>query len=341
MGGRVYVGGSGTDITGGDRYAALFEVTGSSVRLIRTFEPESRMLNVPHRPKTIRSMCAHDGMLFFGDRGRGLIAYDLTTDSLYPASLLQPPDGVRDIYNLVAVRERIYAYVINVLDSSQHGLYRIAQDSDLLSDSQFEGFVYTSDFGPQPDRKKRWVKATVLTRYGVSTLGYTTMNGTPGGDVYTPLPVLATETHGDAIYTTYDLSGIPLSQHVRFRIGLPRGQEKDGFTELVSFTCAFAFLDSGKWSWAMTINGSEKVELLTGDVQTQDIHDIGTELRRWWREQLPLQYRDTDGETYRVVLADYKESQPFVAPAVAPEASDLLHLQAAPEAFYNITLLEV
>jgi hypothetical protein len=134
---------------------------------------------------------------------------------------------------------------------------------------------------------------------------------------------------------------VPVSGHIRFRIRLPRGQEKDGFTELVAFTCAFAFLDSGKWAWTFTINGTERIELMDGSDHVQDIHDIGTELRRWWREQVPLLYSDTDGQTYKVVLSDYKESQPFALPAHAPVSDDRLQLQAAAEAYYNISLLEV
>jgi hypothetical protein len=340
LGGRLYVGGSGTDTAGGDRYSEFYEVTGASLRLVRTFEPEARMQNAAHRPKTIRTMVASEGLIWLPDTGRGFICYDPTTDSLYPSSLLQGPDGVREFWKTVHARERIYAYVTHPLDSSQNGLYRIAQGTDPLTASYFEGFVYTSDFGPQPDRKKRWSKATVLTRYGGAALAYSIDNGAPGGDTFTELPVSSVETHGDAAYTTFDLSGIPLSGHVRLRIRLPRGQEKDGFTELVGMTCAFAFLDSGKWAWSFTINGTERVELMDGSVHVQDIHDIGTELRRWWREQVPLKYVDTDGVTYAVVVSDVKESQPFAAPAITPDGDDHLALQKAPEAFFTVTLLE-
>jgi hypothetical protein len=81
-GGRIYVGGSGRDLSGNDAWAELYEVTGTSVRLVRTFSPESKSTAVS-RPDAIRAMVVAEGLLFWGNRGKCLGIYDATSDSFY------------------------------------------------------------------------------------------------------------------------------------------------------------------------------------------------------------------------------------------------------------------
>lgn len=336
-GGRVYVGGSGRDISDNHRYAELYEVMAGSLRLVRTFAPES--FSTQRSPRSINDFCVWEGLLFFGDNGRGLVAYDLQKDAFHGGPTLQPPDGQRRILKLVEHRERLYAWVNHPLDiDGQSGLYRVANAPNEVIGS-YQGRVVTSDFGPELDRDKRWAVCKVLTRYGPAKLGYSIVSGLPGGDSFDDVPG-TTEQHGELYLTTFDLRHLPISSQIRFRYSLPRGIDVSSFTELIASTVAFTFLENGKWSWTFTVNGSYRVEGRDLVGHFQNIHDIGTELRRYWRDRVPLTFRDLDGQSYKVQITNFTESRPNITPPRRFYGGDGTS-EEGDEALYHLTLLEL
>jgi hypothetical protein len=181
----------------------------------------------------------------------------------------------------------------------------------------------------------------VLTRNGGALAGYSIDAGAPGGDTFHALSGVP-EQHGDKVTTTFSLAEVPRSAHVRFRLELPRGTDTDSFTELIAFTCSFRFLDSGKFNWRFSVNGTAEVETADAeDSLIQDTHDIRTELRRYWRDQLPLVFKDVDGELYRVVVTGFQENQPIVGPPNIFGDQATGEYSSSREAFYSITLTEV
>lgn len=340
-GGRIYVGGSGRDFSGGNNNAELYEVTGASLRLVRTFGPESEGAASASKPKSVYDLAVHEGLLVFGDTGRSLVAYDLTSDGFFGSSQLQPPDGIREFRKLLPYRDTVYAWINHPLDHNQDGWYRVCRSGSTfdIPAASFDGVLVTSDFSPEPDRQKRWSHMKILSRYGHVTVGYSLTGGAPGGDTFTDLPTTS-ESHGDVRITTADLSGIPPSTAIRLRIKMPRGTVAQGFTELVAFTVGFVFLDTGKWAWQFTVNGTERVESRADDTEKQNVHDIRTELTRYWRDRVPLTYTDVDGSQYTVQLTSLHETQPVIGPESGFVNPDLT-VERGREAFYAVTLTEV
>lgn len=338
-GGRLYISGVGQEVNGGDSYGELYEITGASVRVVGSFAGEAAASNVPARPKGFYSVGVHDGLLYVGDTGRALMAYDVTRDGFFPGPGFSPPDGVREVREMVSYRRTLYAYVRHPLDPNQDGLYRVARNGDEAAiPGDHKALYYTSDFGPEPDRRKRWAEFRVLTRFGSATLEYSI----DGGRSYHGL--LATETvEGDFRITTAALNGVPTSKQIRFRVSLPRDPSRPatGYTELVGHTLAFAMLDSGKWTWQVTINGTGRVERPEGvGTEIQNVRDIGLELRRYYRDKIPLRFLDVDGQEYLVQVYSYAQSQPVIAPEFEVHSPEL-GWEAGREAFHQLTLLEV
>jgi len=90
--GRIFVGGTGFDVNGGEFYAELYEVTGASVRLVRTFSPDTRNVHkvsgTNEWPTAIDDLIVHDGLLWFCQKGKRMVCYDVTSDGFFGASLI-------------------------------------------------------------------------------------------------------------------------------------------------------------------------------------------------------------------------------------------------------------
>lgn len=333
-GGRVYVGGSGNDINDVARYGELYEITGASLRLVRTFAPQARSNGLsPSRPKSIRSLGVYEGLLYFGDTGRCLVGYDVQNDAFFGGPLLAEPNGVSEVRGIVSRGEVLYAYVVHPLNQAADGWQRIAQNGDLAAG--YDGKVVTSDFAAEPGRQKRWSKVVVMTRNGGCVLDYSLDSGFPGGDTFVSGLPSTQVVRGGATFTTFDLSGVPISEQIRFRIKMLMGVNVTSYTELVAFSCSFAFLDSGKWSWGFTINGAEAVERDDRSTEKQDVKALEGQLRQWARQKTPLRYRDLDGSTYNVQIVSFSGTRPVVGPRII-DGDDF-----GREAFYHLTLLEV
>jgi hypothetical protein len=93
-GGRLFVGGVGKDETGTDSYVEFYEITGTSLRLVKSFS-QDRNLNPSVQnyqfgtdfsldlPWTITDFTVYEGLLYLGVMNEKVISYDLTTDSIY------------------------------------------------------------------------------------------------------------------------------------------------------------------------------------------------------------------------------------------------------------------
>lgn len=336
--GRVYVGGAGLDIGDADKYAELYEITGSSLRLLKSFGPDARMNGVM-KPKAFRDLHVHEGMLWMFERGVGLIAYDVTTDAFYGGPTFQEFDSQREAYGFASTGEVLYSYVVHPLDQNADGWRRPATPADPLAFG-YNGTVITSAFGPEPARRKRWSEIVVLARYASCGVEWRTDAASSDTGWRGDLPT-SIRQDGDYYWTTVDLRSLPPSEQVSFKITMHRGVDVVNWSELVAFTAGFVFLDTGKWSWSFTVNGTERVEGPDGNGVFQDVHDIGSELRRYWRERIPLQFRDLSGDTHEVQILDFQESQPIIATPVGFTDPETLETTQAQEAFYTVTLIEV
>ncbi len=316
-GGRLFVGGSGLDIqTGAPRYAELFEVTGASVRLLKTFAPETRQPET-WIPNSIPTMTVHEGLLFFGLRGLGLQAYDLTTDSFYGASLYSPVDAAADVRHLISARDSLMAWVYPITaNTGDSGWFRPATSQETVAtyDSQIE----TSDFATAFDRKKRWKQLRVLSRYvtGNMTIYYSV----DGGNTFVSLPDIVKEANGRTQLWTVPLDVVPESRSIRFRFHVPSGTDVAAFREFVAFTASFRMSDSDsvgsgekeKLGWTFTITAAQLQEQADGSTEENDVLAIQTSLWSAARDRTELKFRDVDGTEYQVEIDTLEETQPWV-----------------------------
>jgi hypothetical protein len=98
-----------------------------SVRLVRTFAPESYQSRVTH-PKRIWDLTVDEGLLWFSEKGKRMWAYDLTSDGFFGASEFQQTSLI--LYKHVVGRERLFCWGTHDSDTTKHGLYRIAISGD-------------------------------------------------------------------------------------------------------------------------------------------------------------------------------------------------------------------
>lgn len=330
-GGRVYVGGDGWDYSGsGSGYVELYEVTGSSVRVVQTWAPYQLMPGAD-LPVGLKSMVVYDGRLWLGVSGQGLIAYDVGDDALHGVSALpySDPDDFT-VEKLVVARNQLFAWCEHTT-SAYTGLYRLAQAGDTVP--AFEGELVTGDFVPEPGLLKRWSEVHLYTRYSdLSAYAPEVEYSTDGGSTWTAASV----THAVDGYTrksVADLSGASVSPGMRLRFTFPRDDDVTGFTELLAFTLTFSFLDSGKRSWSMAILGARRVEDVSGDTYIQDVDTLRTTLWSHFNSGDALYFSDIDGDVHKVSLIQVEQSLPVIGP-VLDENND------AREAFFQITLVE-
>ena len=339
--GRIFIGGTGTDSNGGEHYGELYELTGASVRLVRSFSSETRANQwggaAGEWPQSIDDLCVFEGMLWFGQKGKRMVAYDVTSDGLFGASEIQSNSDLQ-FTKIVAGRGRIWAWGYDATSDAAHGIYRIAQPADTVE--AWSATMVTSDFIYEPGMLKRWSEIGVVTRYdGLTSIEYSTDSGA----TYTSLGL--TETVEGAVYLTKaQLQAITPSHHIRFRIKIKtvaRTGILNAMTyhrELVAITFSFAILDNGKRAWSFVINGAVEVErrdalLDEGLTQTQDMTDMASTIWGWATNRSALTFTDVDGSTANVQLIGLKEHMPLIGPNIDSEAR--------PEALYQVQLIEV
>jgi hypothetical protein len=335
-GGRVYIGGTGTDVNGGEHYAELYELTGSSLRMVRSFSPETRRnyIGAGAWPVAIDGMTVHEGLLWFCHKGLRLTAYDQTSDAFYGASEIQSNTDL-NFPKLISGRGRIWGFGVDDTSDAGHGVYRIAQPADSIS--AWTPSIDTSDFVYEPAVKKRWSQIKILSRYGpVQALSYSTNSG----NSWTSLSFSNVSTYVPVYWCTADLAAITPTENIRFRIQLDFDTPDSAVTyhrELVAYTVQYAILDSGKWAWNLSINGSHDVEIKTAEfdesiTQTQDMSDMDDSFSSWAIDKTPMTFTDLDGTSYTTQIISYTQSKPVIAPVTETNHSESVHM---------ITLLQV
>lgn len=334
--GRLFVGGTGTDVNGGEHYAELYEVTGASVRLVRSFSPETRNQFLGGQagewPTSFDDLVIHEGLLWMCQKGKMMVAYDITSDGFFGAAEIQG-DSSFNAVKMVGGRGRLWVYATG----STEGIYRIAQPADTID--AWNPTLITSDFTYEIAKEKRWSEIVVMSKYGpVSSLEYSVN----GGDTWTALSTTTEQPTGGKVYfTTASLAGISPSRIIRFRIKLHSTSPDSAVTyhrELISFTVSFTELETSKRAWGLTINGSEFIETRDAEfeeatVQGYSVSEIRDQLWSWMDNKTPLQLRDVNGTEYDVQIDSFRESQPVIGPNPVGETE--------PEAHYTLTLLEV
>lgn len=334
--GRLFVGGTGTDVNGGEHYAELYEVTGASVRLVRSFSPETRNQFLGgvagEWPTSFDDLVIHEGLLWMCQKGKKMIAYDITSDGFFGAAEIQD-DSAFNVVKMVGGRGRLWAHATGATE----GIYRIAQPADTID--AWNPTLITSDFTYEIAKTKRWSEIVVMSKYGpLESLEYSVN----GGDTWTALTVTTEQpTSGKVYFGTASLSGITPSRIIRFRIKLDADTPDSAVTyhrELIAFTVSFSMLDTTKKAWAITINGSEIIETRDAEfaeatVQTYTVAEIRDQLWSWQDNKTPLTFRDVNGDEYSVAIEAFREVQPVVGPNATGESE--------PEAHYALTLLEV
>lgn len=336
-GGRIFVGGTGTDSNGGEQYAELHELTGSSVRLVRTFAPETRNAYLGgvegEWPQSIDTLTVHEGMLWFGQKGKKMMSYDLTSDGFFGGSEIQ---SNADLYpaKMTAGRGRLWAYMVDPTDDSKHGIYRIAQPADTIS--TWNPTLITSDFAYEPAMKKRWSEFVVMTKYGgLNSLEYST----DGGQTWVALTTTVS-SRNKVYFTRATMVAVPVTENIRFRIKVDTatGDAVTYHRELIAFSLSYAMLDTGKRAWSFVVNGSYEVETLDaefqeGITQVQDTTDIADTLWAWANGKTALTMTDVDGTSCDVQIVGYRKSLPIIGPKPSGETH--------PEAHHVLTVIEV
>jgi len=338
--GRIFVGGTGTDVNGGEHYAELYEVTGASTRLVRSFSPETRNYFLGgvagEWPQQIDDLAVHEGLLWMCQKGKRMVAYDITSDSFYGAAEIQSNANL-NFSKIIAGRGRLWAFGVDSGTDAGHGIYRIAQPADGVA--AWNPTLITSDFAYEIASLKSWSEIQVLSRYGsVSSIEYSVNSG----DSWTALTVANTSS-GKVYFASAPLSAITPSKIIRFRIKLTStgdaGVAATYHRELVAFTVSFSMTnETQKKAWGLTINGSEEIEtrdalLDEGVTQTYLPSEIRSQLWTWANGQTPLTLRDLDGDDYTVKIEGFREIMPLVGPNATGDTE--------PEAQYALTLLEV
>ena len=348
-GGRIYVGGSGLDFNGALGYAELYEVTGSSVRLLKTFAPEKWAGGKYNYPTSIYSMVVHEGLLFFGNTGYGLYCYDLTTDAFYGGPQLDAgrSNSGREILSLISARGRIWAYVNHPAAPGDNAIWASVVAGDFAPTAANPGSFVSSDFGPELDRQKDWGSIRVLTRGDSNTP--TVDSSIDGGANWTSCPLASSATCGQAgVLRTFTINSAN-SHAIRFRITLPRNASPTvSYAELAGFSASFKLIDSDmsnpdgseKLAWSFAIAGVEEVELQDGTSEVQRLKEIREALWSWAQNKTVLNLIDTDGTTRSVKIDSISESQPAVMPPVNFNDETAPLDVPGREAFYALVLIE-
>lgn len=310
-GGRIFVCGSGQAVDGTDRYGELYEVTGTSVRLVRSWQADSYAAG-EEPPVFLNGMTVAAGLLWMSDSRKSLITYDLTTDSFYQASELQGPGGVplNELHaqKFTATRERVFGWIRrNNANQAASGEYAISKGADVPA--AYWSQIETSDFAAQIGRKKLWTEIRVLSRYYAVELEASV----DGGANWTALTEVVSN-EGQTYTTKVDLSTVlGVSDRVRFKIRFNRGTSVGTIAELLAYTVSFIYQDTKQRVWGFTVNASEAIE---GRDMTEVVQDVATycdTLWLWEEQRTVLLFTDLNGVDYKGQITAVNEVKPFIS----------------------------
>lgn len=303
--GRLYIGATGYDLDGNDRHGELYELTGNSLRLVRTFGGAAGAGG--KRIPGIYSLTQADGLLWMPNSDTGhLECYDAANDAFFTGPEVPWASQHNGRVALVkGFRDRILCWVDNTTAAASTWRGVCVLDGGWVD--THDSAVETSDFGPEPARTKRWSRVSVETRLGpVSGLAYSVN----GGATWTDLGPGTTEQSGDLWMTTWDVTSAPQSHRIRLSFGLRQAPGSRPI-ELVSHTLSFLMAPTGKHGWQLTIPAVWELEQLDGDVE----HAVSPADRvrafwDWFDARTVLALRDRDGRTYQVQITSPVEGEP-------------------------------
>jgi hypothetical protein len=324
-GGRIYITTGTVDDAGNHLYGQIFELTGSTLRLVKSFQNE--YVTTGAAPYAFLSSGVYEGLLWVGSTSNGcLLAYDLTTDALYGVSENQRA-GTLVIYDLVPVGRDLFAFGRDS-NSSFTGWYRVGRSSDTVS--SWSGSFTTGDFGSavEPGLDKRWSECHLLSRF--DTANPTVEYSIDGGTNWTSASVVVT-TSGAYKHTVADLSPAAVSRQIRLRFTFPRSTSVSGFAELIAFTMSFSFLETGQRSWQLTITDAEMMEDLQGGIQSYNVDELADQLWSWANNRDELVFVDLHGDSFNVQLLNLTEHLPQIGDKTS----------TGYEGYYSLTLVEV
>lgn len=336
LGGRLFIVGRGTDVNGGDRYGELLELTGASIRQVRTFMPE-HVEGYGDAPKNFKTLTVCDGLLFFPHQGVGLIGYDLTADGFWGASEFQASSLTNfTIHALTRARGGLYGYGSTNGVNTVTGIYRVALNTE--TPAEYDSVLETADLDYEIGRKKRWSEIVIRARNQTSmTLEYSQ----DAGYSWTAVDDTPT-TVNDLTTFRASLAAIPASETIRFRFTFPQGTDTSlAVMELIAFTVTFLVLDNGKSAWSLTVLAVDQIEDWIGqqeadygDQRDQDVPGTFSQLRSWAMNKTSLVFKDLDGVSYNVNITDYSEYLPEIGPRVDSGPT-------RPEGYIRLSLVEV
>lgn len=352
-GGRVFVAGDSQDLGGqGSGAAEIFEVTGSSLRSVRSWGSDRRSgLTDDHGgPSSITSLLVFEGLLwFYNDSTQRAEAYDIVTDAFFggPSLVVTPgADDVGALYRLVPLGNTFglahqAIQVENVvtpptppvgyplgLTWSWRG--QEAEGSPVEFDETH--LLETSDFSYEPSRDKKLTEVVVASKVAAPSLCEVSIDG---GDSFTTLSAIGTPSEeGNWFISRYDASGINPAKRFRVQVSFASDELSDPI-ELHSITTLFTVLPSGKKAWSFTVLGPERIEGRDHETVVQDTTAIASSLFSWHQTGATLVFTDLDGTEYNVRVDDVEEDAVEIGPDVEFGSG------TRPEAHYAVTLIEL
>lgn len=321
--GRLFIGGGGYDLSQNEHYGELHELSGTSLRLVRTFKREADTKR--QRVQTIRWMDVQEGLLWFaGPSGYNLSCYDAATDAFFtgpsiPAGAVYGSPSPK-VQMVLGYRNLLLAWVDHV-DAANRGIYRTRIQATEHTTTEYS-FVDTSDFGPEPARLKAWSEVAIETRYGGIGSCQASIDG---GLNWINLPLAGVVTNGNVIVSRFTVTGtVAPSTRIRLRFSVAQ-LAFDQASELVSHTLSFLFLDSGKHGWQIAIPCAWNLEVehlepeAVMEGETAPPFERLNALWAWADARQPIAFIDRDQTTHQVILTQCVETEQVQNPKMTRE----------------------
>jgi hypothetical protein len=340
--GRLYIGCRGFDIDDLQSFGELYELTGTSLRLVRSFTRERFAMGPVTGPVT--SLDVADGFLIMPNTSRqGVELYDASNDAFFTGpclelnSALGQVDTTRVCSVVSSCRDQLLIWFTHATDTTKAGIYRhklVNVDGANTAGQYGQGCqVTTSDFDPEPARIKQWSKLTVKSRtYPVAKARYSTNGGANWYDLAPP----TFQQDGDVYFATFQLTAgtgtqkVPPSRRLRLQFWMLPARS-DGFGEFLAHTVSFVFQEHDKHGWQITIPCLYSYEQLD-ETKAPDTETPAEKMAYLWGladNGTQVAYRDRNGASYNVVVTQCVESEPVINPS------------AGRESYFSCYLLEV
>jgi len=322
--GRLFVAGVGLDLGGNETHGELYEVSGTSLRLVRTFKPESVIRTPRTQMKHMKALAVAEGVLWMPDANGGTEIYDAVSDGLFGGPELQAGGSVfstPEFCGAVPFGDSVFFWGQST-SSGYTGLYRTRRWSE--APGEYTCYVETSDFDIHPGRKKIWGECVVHTREIAPTLEASV----DSGDTWTEIASTSeSEINGHRYETVFDLSTLDSSRSLRLRFTFTHsGTAGEYPAEILSHSVSFLLRNSGLRQWSLTVPAVEQATTWD-DTEDQDYdpEEVREQFWDWATEGTILVLQEDNGEQARVVITNLEDRRP----AVTIEGESFLSLSLA------------